>query len=186
MISCFLCIGCFCIYYFTYYTLDHHSSFGTLILSLQKRISRLREFKSRGQDVRSVADLGPGCTSSAQGTALDCCLVSSLFCVPSLPLSTVAPHMVSPAGHLCRSNAVSCRPRLFSYNQFINGLRVPDRLSGLSALLFISAQVVISRFLRSNTVWGSVLTAWGLLGILFLHLSLSLPCSHSLFLSLSK
>ena len=90
MISCFLCIGCFCIYCFTYYTLDHHSSFATLILSLQKRISRLREFKSRGRDVQSVADLGPGCTSSAQGMALDCCLVSSLFCVTSLPLSTVA------------------------------------------------------------------------------------------------
>ena len=56
---------------------------------------------------------------------------------------------------------------------------VPGWLSRLSIRLLISAQVMISRFLRSSPVLGSVLTAWSLLRIFSLPLSLSLLLSHS-------
>ena len=51
-----------------------------------------------------------------------------------------------------------------------------------------SSQVMISQFVSSSPVLGSVLTAQSLelLWILCLPLSLPLPCSHSVSLSLSK
>ena len=56
--------------------------------------------------------------------------------------------------------------------------------SVLSDQLLISAQVMISRLVRSNPVLGSTLIAWSLLGILPLSLSLSLNLSLSLCLFL--
>ena len=46
--------------------------------------------------------------------------------------------------------------------------------------------VVISRLVRSSPTSGSALTAWSLLGILFLPLSLPLHCVCSLSLSQNK
>ena len=54
------------------------------------------------------------------------------------------------------------------------GLGVPGGLRRLSVRPSISAQVTISRFMRSSPRSDSVLTAWSLLGILSLPLSLSL------------
>ena len=50
----------------------------------------------------------------------------------------------------------------------------------------ISAQVMISAFLRSSPALGSVVTAQSLLGILSLPLSLSLPRYQALSLSFSR
>ena len=56
--------------------------------------------------------------------------------------------------------------------------------------LLVSAQVMISQFVGLSPMWGSALTAWSLLGIFSLPLSLTLPhlsaCACSLSLSLSK
>ena len=60
----------------------------------------------------------------------------------------------------------------------------PGWLSQLSVLLLVSAQVMISQFMSSRPVLGSVLTARSPLGILSLPLSLPLPYSGSLSLSL--
>ena len=54
----------------------------------------------------------------------------------------------------------------------INLIGVPGWLSWLSIRLLISAQVMISRFMRLIPVSGSVLIAWSLPGILSLSLSL--------------
>ena len=58
----------------------------------------------------------------------------------------------------------------------------PGWLSQLSIWVSISAQVMISQFVGSSPVLGSALTAWSLCGIM----SLSLPLSYMLSLSLSK
>ena len=55
-----------------------------------------------------------------------------------------------------------------------------------SVKLPTSAPVMISRFVSSSPVLGSVLTVRSLLGILSLPLSLPLPWLHSLSFSLSK
>ena len=52
-------------------------------------------------------------------------------------------------------------------------LEVPGCLSLLSVQLLIWAQVVISGFMRSNSMSVSVLAAWSLLGILSPSVSLS-------------
>ena len=54
-------------------------------------------------------------------------------------------------------------------------------LSELSIWLFILAQVMLSQFVRLSPVLGSALTAWSLLGIL--SLLLSLPLTHAALLS---
>ena len=48
----------------------------------------------------------------------------------------------------------------------------------LGIQLLISAQVMISWFVGLSPVLGSVLTAWNLLGILYLPLSLPPPPTH--------
>ena len=58
-------------------------------------------------------------------------------------------------------------------------------LSRLSIRLLMSAQVMISWFVGSSPAWGTALTAWSLLGILSLPLSLSLSAPPLLKLSLS-
>ena len=55
---------------------------------------------------------------------------------------------------------------------------VPERLSRLSIQLSISAQVMISRSVRSSLMSVSVLTVQNLLGILSRPLSLPLPCLY--------
>ena len=54
---------------------------------------------------------------------------------------------------------------------------VPGRLSRLSVSLLILAHVMISWFVSSSPLSGSVLTTWSLLVILSLPLSLPLPLS---------
>ena len=56
----------------------------------------------------------------------------------------------------------------------------------VSVGLLISAQVMISRFVRLSPESGSLLTVQSLLGILFLPLSLPLPHACSLTPSLSQ
>ena len=53
----------------------------------------------------------------------------------------------------------------------------PGWLSQLRLWLLVSAQVMISRFMGSSPVSGSVLSVWSLLGILSLSVSLSLSLS---------
>ena len=75
---------------------------------------------------------------------------------------------------------------------FLVGNRGPSissvRVCGVRAQLLISAQAMTSQFVRSSPTLGSVLTAWSLLGILSLPLSLLLPClrAHALPLSQNK
>ena len=59
---------------------------------------------------------------------------------------------------------------------------MPGWLSWLSTRLLISAEVIISRFVRSSPERGSVLTAWSLPGILSHSLSLcsSPACTFTL------
>ena len=65
------------------------------------------------------------------------------------------------------------------------GIKKWGRLGG-SVKHPTSAQVMSSQFVSSSPTWGSVLTAWSLLQILCLLLTLTLPtCALSLFLSLS-
>ena len=54
----------------------------------------------------------------------------------------------------------------------------------LSVQLLISAQGMVLRFVRTRPVLVSALTVWSLLGIFSPPLSLPLPCSHELALSL--
>ena len=56
----------------------------------------------------------------------------------------------------------------------------PGWLSWVSIWLLVLAQVTISQFVKSSPASGFVLTAWSLLAILSLPLSLSLPCLFSL------
>ena len=58
----------------------------------------------------------------------------------------------------------------------VNPQGAPGWLSRLSVRLLISAQAVISWFVSLSPTSGSVLTVWGLLGILCLPLPLPLPC----------
>ena len=98
----------------------------------------------------------------------------------------------------CGSNS-SCRVWLFAQSGHppcssvseMNGapithkeklLRAPEWLSRLSFWLLISAQVMISWFVRLSHKYSSVLIAWSLLGILSLPLSVPLPSSLSLSL----
>ena len=61
----------------------------------------------------------------------------------------------------------------------------PGWLSKLNVELLISAQVMISQFMSLSPTSGSVLTVWGLLGILSFSFSLSLSLSPPLSLSVS-
>ena len=63
-------------------------------------------------------------------------------------------------------------------NYFKNICRTPECLSRLSVRFLISAQVMISPFMKSSPTAGSGLTAQSLLGILSLPLSLPLPRSQ--------
>ena len=63
-------------------------------------------------------------------------------------------------------------------------LGAPGWLSPFSIRLLVSAQVTISPFMGLSPASGSVLTAWSLLGVL--SLSLSLCTSPAVSLSLSK
>ena len=71
----------------------------------------------------------------------------------------------------------------------VSGQGAPGWLSQLSSRLLISAQVMISRFMRSSLRLGSVLTMRSLLGILCLSPSLPAPpllvSVHAVSLSLS-
>ena len=64
-----------------------------------------------------------------------------------------------------------------SNQEDIEGARVAQSIEGL---IQVSAQVMISWFMNLSLVWGPVLVAWSLHGILFLPLSLPLLCSLSL------
>ena len=61
----------------------------------------------------------------------------------------------------------------------------PGWLSWLSVQLLVLAQVMISRFMSSSPVSGSLLSVQSPLCILCPLLSLPLPCSHMCSLSLS-
>ena len=65
-------------------------------------------------------------------------------------------------------------------------LRVRGWLSWLSDRLLVLAQAMISWFMSSNPVLGSVLTEQSLLGILSLSLSLCPSPAHDLSLKISK
>ena len=73
-------------------------------------------------------------------------------------------------------------------NKNLQGDGALGRLSPLSVRLLVSAQVVISQFVGSSPVSGSVLIVWSLLGIFSLSLSLSLSLcpypSHAVSVSL--
>ena len=65
-------------------------------------------------------------------------------------------------------------------------LKVQGHLgSSVGVQLLISAQVMVSRFVRSSPASGSMLTAWSLLGILSVPLSLC-PSLARIFLFLSQ
>ena len=62
----------------------------------------------------------------------------------------------------------------------LNCSKVQDTWAPKSVKRLTSAQIMISRFMSSSPVWGSVLTAWSLFQILCLPPSLSLSLSLSL------
>ena len=74
---------------------------------------------------------------------------------------------------------------LFKFQLVNSVIGAPGWLSWLSVQLLISAQVMISWFLRSSPMLSFVLTAWSLFGILSLSPFISVPPSLSLSLSLS-
>ena len=87
------------------------------------------------------------------------------------------------------SKQLSCPNLTYVVFKIQGVLGVRAWLSCLSVWLLILAQVMISWFMNLSPVSGSELTEWSLLGILSLHLSLSLCLSptllHVLALSLS-
>ena len=66
------------------------------------------------------------------------------------------------------------------------GRAAPEWLSRLSIRLLIGAQVMISWFVSLSAMSGSPLTAWSLLAILSLYLSVCPSSTCALSLSLSK
>ena len=103
----------------------------------------------------------------------------------------LAPLNTQTTQHLHDKRVRMIKTSWFKIPLEVRGLRnqqlgAPEWLSGLSIRLLVSAQVVISQVRSSCPTSGSVLTAWSLLGILDLPLSLPLPHSLACTLSLSK
>ena len=74
------------------------------------------------------------------------------------------------------------------YILYLRKVQAPEWLSWLSVWFLVSAQVMISQFMKWSPASGSVLTVRSLLGILSLPLSLPLPClcAHALSLKINK
>ena len=100
---------------------------------------------------------------------------------------SVSPSLSAPLPlTLCLLKINKCLKKIFlSLKSRIYG--APGWFRRLSVRLLISAQVMISQFMRSSPASGSALTVWSLLGILSPSLSFTLlhTCMCTLFLSLS-